>query len=260
MITPEIAQLLLAINTKNRVLNRGKVEGHKELMARGRWKINGDTIRVSKTGRLIDSQHKLTAIAEGGFSYLYTIIWGLEDEVQETIDVGSKRSLGQALDMRGEKRAVLLGATARMTWQIENGGTPLKYLREPSYTEYAEYVDAHPALRSSVDLATQVVRHLNAPASPVAAAHYMCAQVDATLADDFFSDVGDVNSALPNNSVALALRKSMIKWSSRGSMSRMEQACLYDLMVRSFNMEHAKATPPAKLNVPRSVSVWRLPV
>lgn len=258
-IDPTVAEHFLLSNTHNRPLNRGKVNQHKDTMARGRWTQTGDPIRVSKTGVLLDGQTKLTAIFEAGQTYDYLVVWGLDDEAQDYMDTGSKRSLSHALSLKGENNPNALGGAARIIWQIDNDGTPSSWTAEPTYAEYHEYIVANPEIRSSVQVGTQVAKSLKVPASPIAAAHYYCAQQDHNAADDFFTDLGDVGALLTQDSPVLQLRSTAVKWASRGSVSRMEQASLYDVCVRAFKDHLAGTTINTPYRLTKRPRTYRLP-
>jgi len=261
VIDKTIAEALLAANTHNRNLQLKKVEKYADEMTRGRWTDIGDTIRISQTGVLLNGQHTLHAIALADVSHPYTIVWGLEDRAQKYMDTGSKRSLAHALGLDGEANATLLGGATRMCWQIENGGTPGKLVTEPTYEEYGEWINNNPEIRDSVKIASVVAKNIKVPASPVAAAHFFCAQVDVNEADSFFVDLGDTSVAIPVGTALEALRKTAMSWLRRGSLSRMEQASLYDVFIRAFDAHRDPALVPTSgsFRLTRRPKVFRAP-
>lgn len=66
MLTRELAEFLLAHNEGNRKIKVGKLNSVISDIREDRWRFNGDTIKVSTTGRLIDGQTRLTAFVEAG--------------------------------------------------------------------------------------------------------------------------------------------------------------------------------------------------
>ena len=63
VIGPDQAKAYLALNQVNRKVNSADVERYAEEMRMGRWKgVSGETIKISKSGRLLDGQHRLLAI------------------------------------------------------------------------------------------------------------------------------------------------------------------------------------------------------
>lgn len=258
-ITPDIAWELYDLNSHNRNINQGNVEKFSERIKRGRWSQNGATICISKTGVLLDGQNRLLAFRKSGETVEYIVVWGLEDEAQEDMDTGSKRSLSQSLHLRGEANPNSLGATVRTIWQVDNGGDPSRWLPEPTYSEYAEYIDSYPSIRSSVDVGNKVSRAWNVPTSPVAAAHSVCEDKYPGYGDDFFSDVANTSVKVKEDSPVKALRDTFARWTTRGGQSRMEQAALYDVCVRAFDDYKAGRTKATPYRLVKRVPSYRLP-
>jgi hypothetical protein len=262
VIDKDVAQALLARNTHNRVLNRQAVEQNKLTIARGRWEENGDPIRISKTGVLLDGAHKLTTISEADAMFSYIVVWGLNDTAQATMDVGHRRGLAQHLYLQGERNATALAATLKFIWQIyNNGSTSWKF--EVTYPEYSEYLEANPDIRDSVLIGLKVARTLKVPASSIGTAHYVCSKAGTQpdKADDFFTELGDLNSGtvLAPDSPILAMRHASQAWLSRGSVSRMDQAVLYDGCVRAFDAYVAHVSMSTRVRLAKKVRTYRLP-
>lgn len=259
MIDKDVAEELLKHNTHNRHLQQAKIAKYVGEMARGRWMDCADPIRISRTGKILDGQHKLHAIVEADVEHIYTITWGLEDKTQKYMDTGSKRALAQALGLEGEKNPTMLGGAVRMVWQIENGGTPSKWEIEPTYEEYCEFVVDNPQIRDSVEVTTRITRNLKVPGSPIAAAHYVCVAVDQTAADEFFTDLGDLSAVIEDDSAVAALRRTTQLWIRRGSVSRMEQASLYDVVIRAFDAHREGREMVGSFRLTRRPRTFRRP-
>lgn len=96
-ITKEVAEVLLSENIGNRKISRVNVDFLKDQILKGKFEQNGDTIRISKSGRLLDGQHRLMAIKETGVALDLLVVYGLNDEVFSTIDTGRNRTAGDVL-------------------------------------------------------------------------------------------------------------------------------------------------------------------
>ncbi len=96
-ITPELAKHLLATtNHDNRPLKPAHVKMPVTAI-NDEWMLNGETIAFSKSGRLLDGQHRLTACVNTGKAFQTVIIKGIEDEAAfGTIDTGKPRSVESA--------------------------------------------------------------------------------------------------------------------------------------------------------------------
>lgn len=90
-VTPELAQDWLARNKCNRAISDAYVASLIRDMKEGKWIVNGDTIRFSKEGELLDGQHRLTAIVKSGIPQDVYVMTGLNKTSH--FDDGRKRSI-----------------------------------------------------------------------------------------------------------------------------------------------------------------------
>jgi hypothetical protein len=59
----------------------------------GRWKEDtGEVIKVSKSGIVLDGQHRLYAIVKANTPIFLHIAYGIDDSVSDVLDTGSVRS------------------------------------------------------------------------------------------------------------------------------------------------------------------------
>lgn len=114
-ITPRLARQLLEQNTGNRKFSPTNLAKVKTVMERGEWTLNGEAVKISKSGRILDGQHRLRAAVETETTFETLLVYGLEDEAQETMDSGKSRTLADILSIRGYKSAT---ATAAITLAI----------------------------------------------------------------------------------------------------------------------------------------------
>src|SRR5438445_4363513 len=66
VITPDDARRMLEFNKHNRPLNDQHVRRIANQNKEGKWKFNGDTIKISEGNDILDGQHRLWAIFESG--------------------------------------------------------------------------------------------------------------------------------------------------------------------------------------------------
>lgn len=120
LITPNDAQGHLSYNTLNRSVKERRVRSYAELMLKGMWKMNGEGIKFSATGRLLDGQNRLHAIIQADVPVLMLVIRGLDDVTQETMDIGANRNLSDILKLRGEHNTSNLAAVIRALYIWDN--------------------------------------------------------------------------------------------------------------------------------------------
>src|SRR6185369_8200893 len=95
LITPLLAEHYLTKNTTNRRVTQTNVDYLTDQMRKGLYKENtGETIKFSRSGKLIDGQHRLLAIVKSGKSFKFTIAEDLEDNVFHVLDTGKTRNAG----------------------------------------------------------------------------------------------------------------------------------------------------------------------
>lgn len=137
VITPLVAEEYLASNTFNRPLKARAVAEMAEDMLHGRWVFNGDAIRFSSEGRLLDGQHRLSAIIESGTPIPFFVVRGLSDQAFTTIDAGKARTAAQVLALQGGTYNNVVSSAARMAL-LFSGGSPLNnHLSRKTITDFA---------------------------------------------------------------------------------------------------------------------------
>lgn len=119
LITPEVAQEYLNKNTINRKINKDIIEQYVNAMRSSQWIPNGDTIKFSNNDKLMDGQHRLSAIISSGKSYNMVVIRGLPEEVFKTIDTGKKRNRSDVLHIAGFSNVAALAGALRLLFLFE---------------------------------------------------------------------------------------------------------------------------------------------
>jgi len=151
-LTPELAAQLLKNNVANRPMRRDYVAMLAAAMRRGVWQLNGDAVRVAKSGRLVDGQHRCLAVLQSGVTIQVMLVTGLEDSVFATIDRGLGRSVGDTLSISGETNANKVAAVLRLAHVYKNSGNPFSTGRsnQPTTQQLVELLEAEPGIRASV--------------------------------------------------------------------------------------------------------------
>lgn len=101
-VTPEDATRMLEFNQLNRPLNDQHVRRIAAQIKSGKWRFNGDTIKVSAGNDILDGQHRLWAIIEARTPVETIVVHGIEPEAFSTIDTLRKpRSGSDVLALMG---------------------------------------------------------------------------------------------------------------------------------------------------------------
>lgn len=192
VITPEVASEMLDRNTNNRALSGPLVDKMVRAMQSGEWQFNGDTIRVSKSGRLLDGQHRLSAIEKSGIPQRYVVVDGLDDDTFTTIDIGKARTAGDMLSITGNKNCNALAAAARMVLTEIATGKPIHGSTEksPSHTQIVDFAESDFDIQDAVNycIADGWVRKYVGP-SLAAYCYYRFGKHCEKTRDKFFSEL-----------------------------------------------------------------------
>ena len=92
VISPEEAQAYLDNNAKHRPIKEKKVLEYMNEMQDGKWKLNGKTICFDTTGRLLNGQHRLSAVARSGVALTTVVVRGLDPAIVPPQDLAEAPS------------------------------------------------------------------------------------------------------------------------------------------------------------------------
>lgn len=121
-ITPDAAGQMLALSSENRRVNERRATTMARAILNGEWRLNGDTIKFDKNGRLIDGQVRLRACALANMPIQTIIVRGIDADDQWTIDDNHRRNLGDVLDGLGYEHARMLATATRGACICERQG------------------------------------------------------------------------------------------------------------------------------------------
>lgn len=202
-LTPELAEKWLAQNTHNRNLRERAVMAYARDMEAGNWAENGESIKFADGdvtliggrdplhgGALLDGQHRLQAIALSGVTVKMLVVTGLKNAAQETMDDGRKRTLADALHLRGEANATILGSILRRVVMWEQGSYRNSGTYTPTNTECLTFLAAHPETRASTEVAAALRKPTQLPASVLGLSHWLFTRIDIEDANWFFNKLG----------------------------------------------------------------------
>jgi hypothetical protein len=230
VITATDAATMLESNTKNRPMRARHVVKLTNEMRSGYWKFNGDTIRISKEGIMLDGQHRLTACVKSGITFGAIIVSGLDADVFDTIDAGAKRMPSDALALKGEANSVALASSLVVMHHYLTGATASKSALTTPQTD--EVLKAHPEIRKSVSLISNYAYRKFMPISVLAAYHYLFAKINEGQADAFMADLLTGANLDPLDPV-LALRAKMIK--NAMSTTKISKENISAVLVKAWN-------------------------
>lgn len=212
-ITPEIATRLTAQKQANRKVSANNLNKVKAAMNRGEWVLNGEAIKISTSGRVLDGQHRLMASSETGITFTTLIVYGLPEEAQDSMDTGKSRTLADVLSIRGYKNATSLASITIAIMRGERWGT-----RQGAISQWGsglitnkqaiERIAAEPSL---TELPTIVGQHskIGLPGRTAGYLFYLFSAIDSEDAVFFFEKLLSGDS-LDRGHPILTLRNQLI--------------------------------------------------
>ncbi|MFE5871607.1 hypothetical protein ACFQ6V_23585 [Streptomyces roseifaciens] len=219
LVTPEVAQGWLNLNTRNRGIRPKAVAGYARDMAAGQWALNGEAIKFAIDGSLLDGQHRLHAVVEAGVPVLLLVVTGLDAAAQETMDSGRRRTTADAFRLRGEVHSKVLSSVLRRVWMWDQGDHRFSGAATPTTAECADLLVERPEIRRSAEIAGRInttFRYI--PQSVTGTAHHLLSRVDSGQAVWFFARLGD-GAELPFGHPILTLRtRAMTERADRRSV------------------------------------------
>lgn len=120
-ITPADAQHMLESNGSNRPLNENHVKRIARQITDGKWRFNGDTIKISSTNDILDGQHRLWAIIMAEVPVDSIVVRGIEPDAFATIDTLRKPRSGSdvlaLMGVSGQRSTISVALQWLIRWQ-----------------------------------------------------------------------------------------------------------------------------------------------
>jgi len=239
-LTPEMAADLLSRNEHNRKFSKANYGTVRRSVENGEWMLNGESIKISQNGYILDGQHRCRAVVETGISIPTLLVEGLPDESQDTMDTGKTRTLADILTIRGDVNTIGLSALIRKFLVSERYGFVAAFsssMGSASYSltnrECLEWLDGNPWVRDYVQPGRTVSRATSAGSSMAGFLMRTFDNIDAEDSAFFWGRVLDgVN--LAEGHPIYTLRKTLRLLSENGKGER-NQKYLGALIIKAWN-------------------------
>lgn len=234
-ITPEMAIEMLEKNTKNRKKSDSLIFKYAIAMAEDEWRLNGEPIIFDKKGVLQSGQHRLYACIEAETGFWTVVVRGAEPDALYTLDTGRKRSLADALRLRGYKDVGALGVAITWVWRYQVGAMD-RAGETATTSHYLKVLDQHPEITDMLPVGRQVQRVLGFSTGILTALHWVFSQVDNDDAKAFWEgliEYGAGNPTLQAGDPRLILHR----WAMRSKLDarRPSQTTVAAVVVKAWN-------------------------
>lgn len=240
-VTPEQAEAWLGRNDKNRNLRPSVVERYGRDMEGGAWRLDGQTIKFTEEGRLIDGQHRLAACILTGASFPTAVAWGVDPGSMETIDTGLARKLGDLLRLRDETDVFSLASAIRCGWTWDTGGYVQNTKRKPTNFEALQWLDANPGIRDMVRRTHKIRDMLRCSTGVVAAFALRAGEAVPEEIDAFLNAIYD-GAELASGDPRLTLRNFYLRAHARAHV-RIDERAQMGAFIKAWNAWLRGQTP-----------------
>lgn len=237
-VTPEIAGHWLRRNAGNRPIRKKAVAQYANDLKCGRWQQNGESIKFGRSGRLLDGQHRIAAIAAAGVAQPMLIVTGVADGAFDTIDTGRRRTSTDVLiiDGIGVFEARIAAAALPMILNYRRGLLPHSSTRYPNH-ELLDCWASQPQIRASSQFVTKLP-HRMVPISQSKALflHWVFARHDVDAADQFIAGLF-VGDRLDSTGAVFHLRERLLL--DRVERRKTDDGAQLHACVKAWNAERA---------------------
>lgn len=230
-VTPDLARQWLTVNDTNRSLRKALVRTYANDMLAGRWRVTGEAIQFGTDGKLLNGQHRLTAVTMAEVPVTMLIVTGIEPAAQQVMDSGAKRTASDALSLTGIPNASIAAAAARLALGVAYAPEAIGKYRA-SHSEIAEWVDDHEQVHRAATFASTNSKKIALQPSIVAYAYMVTSDIDLFAANSFWTAVAEQVAAYPGDpAVALARRLNV----ARRERENLKTAALLSMVYRAWN-------------------------
>lgn len=226
-MTPELALHYLSNNPANRPVSQARVNQLAAMMANGQWALNGETIVISSTGRLLDGQHRLAAVVKYGGYVPMLVATGALDAAFGTIDIGAKRTVGQICGMHGVPNAKMAAGAAAILFRMFHGCGSTVPVPAPCILEV---VERYPEIEA---WANKARRSVISSASLLAACVYLDAIAHRSDLAEKLVDGLKTGANLARGNPVLALRNRALN--TRGGSGENHGRAAWVALVRTID-------------------------
>lgn len=228
--TVQDARDLLATSEDNRSRRPAFVNALARDMRTGNFNPeNGETVKISASGRLMDGQHRIAAQIAADVTMRYLVVRGVEESAIDTIDAGVKRRFSDLLKMRGEKNYASLATATRAIAGYSVGN---RWLRaDVTNAEQEDVLIKYPWIRDSLPVVSLARKTAGLPAPTGALCYWMFWQIDPEDCVQFFQRLIGGTGLYPGSPL-LALRRILLNWRDAGTRPEIYYAAI---MIKAWN-------------------------
>jgi DnaJ-domain-containing protein 1 len=235
-ITPDKAKAYLANNNNNRSINKMNLAFLKSEILAGNYQMNGQTIVISTSGKLLDGQHRLTAVVETGLPIESIVVNNVDEDTFVTMDTGKPRGGSDALDIHGVQNSKhIASAIRKIVQRFSHSHAYLDRVRyKISNPEFIKYYDKNAKeLNNLYEMThTWALQGNKVVSESDAMAFIFLLKTEGDEIYDFMEELLTGREINPHSNAAQVLRQKLIRNSFSGHRTLDTER--RDLVIHSF--------------------------
>lgn len=213
-VTKAQAKEWLEGNEVNRPLRSRVVTAYKRDMEAGRWAFTAEPIQISRTGRLLNGQHRLSALvlAKNVRHIEFLVATGLPDETQAMMDQGIARRLTDALAMHHGhvKNVTLVASISRwltLVPEIDGNMTHSSLRGKVTTAEALATFENNEDISFAAERAVSYRNHMDGSPTAIGYSFLQMHRTNRDAAQEFFEGMADMEWQWKHDPRKAALRR-----------------------------------------------------
>ncbi|MFF3967872.1 hypothetical protein ACFYZI_40750 [Streptomyces griseorubiginosus] len=237
VVTPQIAATWLQFNRpENRRISQRAVAGLAAAMLAGEYLLTHQPIAFDAHGRLIDGQHRLTAVVQSGITVQMWVITGADPDTFGVVDTGLARRPTQFLRIKHSTN--IHGALGMIRFaeacQANDGQVPETFQFAMDVKPCLDMLTAWPEVQDYAQATDRIFRCCRLPPAPLLAVLAQAARGNyPELLGTFVARLKD-GAELSTTSPILALRRRGMEHRN-GLRAFKDRVTMYGVMVKAWN-------------------------
>lgn len=207
-VGPEMAEAMLARNTNNRPIRKGRVKLMARAMRARRYRDKQPhPICFDNEGVLRDGQHRLQSVVDSDCTIIFTVCFGCDPAEREYYDQGIPRSVSDIASEHGQLNVVLAQSVVALILRVEQeDSSPLDRIEQTERLD--ELYAGEPAFEMALK-ASHRLRDLVTPATASLAIWYIATHTAHGDRLESFIEGVSKGALLAEGSPVLRVRKQL---------------------------------------------------
>jgi hypothetical protein len=219
-IDKDMAIRLMERNEDNRGLKGSVIEKINRDILNVRYYLNGETISISKTMKLLNGQHRLTSVIATGIPIRTWVVFGVDDICKTTFDQGTAKSAADYLKMMRVASSKDVSILVKLLLFYAPGidvtnkdVASRKISKQDILTEYEKFQD--PIQYAMITFGLRKTTKIMKAVASISAAHVLISrEVPESIVDTFFDTITGTGGNIDHENPVLWLRAKLTQVAS----------------------------------------------